>query len=694
MGYDRAMASPPTMEQIFGMAVGHFHAGRLAEAQALCRQILARQAANAPALSMMGMIEMRLGRIENAIELLRQAIALQPDNSDAHGNLGIILTQADWLDQAIIAFERAVALAPNSAAHHSNLGNVLTETGQLDRAIAAYQRAVSIQPRTPEFHHRLGVALRLAGRCDEALVATRQAIALNPDYAEAFNALGSVLVEEGLLTEAAAAYQKAIALQPGVPGYHSNLGRVFCKGLKFDDAVAMARRAIALQPDFPEAHRLLGDALREQGLADQAMQAYEAALAREPDHAKTLSNRAFTMLYQPGRDSAALLEAARLWAVRCADPLRASDSSFPNDRSPGRRLRVGYVSPDFRRHAVASFLLPLLRQHDPDRFEVICYSSVEKPDEVTAQLRKHATGWHDVVRLSDDRLAARIREDRIDILVDLAQHTAGNRLPAFARKPAPVQVTWLGYPGTTGLAAMDYRLTDPHLDAEGTDAFYVERSVRLPHCFWCYQPPEGTPDVSELAALAGGGITFGCLNTFRKVNPPVLLAWCALLRRMPRARLLLHAHRGSHRQRARDLLIAGGIDPARLEWIDPVSVGAYFHLYHRIDIALDPFPFTGGTTTCDALWMGVPVIGMAGRTAVGRASLSILTNAGLPEWVADNVEQYIDLAASLADDRDRLRELRRNLRARVAQSPLMDAPRFAREVEEAYIQMWQGWCDA
>lgn len=681
------------MEQLFRKAVGHFQAGQLAEAQELSRRILASHANSVPALSLMGMIQMRLGQIDSAIALLRRAVSLQPGDAGAQGNLGIVLSQANRLGEAIIAFERAVALDPNAAAHHSNLGNVLSETGKFDQAIAAHARAVKLQSRSPEFHYRLGVALRRAGRFEEALVATQRAISLNGNYAEAYNALGTTLVELGLLNEAAAAYQQAIAIQPNVPGYHTNLGRVYRKLFKFDDSVAEAHRAIVLQPDFSEGYRLLGDALREQGLVDQSMCAYDQALAYEPDHAATLSNRAFTMLYQPGRDSADLLGAARLWATRCADRLRPSKLSFANDRSKERRLRVGYVSPDFRRHAAASFLLPLLRHHDPDRFEVICYSSVKKPDEVTAQLRRQAAGWQDVARWSDDQLAARIREDHIDILVDLAQHTAGNRLLAFARKPAPVQVTWLGYPGTTGLAAMDYRLTDPHLDPPGTDSFYTEQSIRLPRCFWCYEPPKGTPDVSELPSLTGGEITFGCLNTFRKVNPQVLEAWCALLRRVPRSRLLLHAHPGSHRERAEAQLAAGGIDPARLEWSGQISVEDYFRLYHRIDIALDPFPFTGGTTTCDALWMGVPVIGIAGATAVGRASLSVLTNAGLAEWVADHLDQYIDLAARLANDPDRLRDLRRTLRPRVAQSPLMDGARFARNVEDAYTMMWQRWCE-
>lgn len=664
----------------------HYGSARLQDAQALCQQILSGQPAFVPALCMMGMIEMRLGRMESALELLRQAVALQPGYADAHGNLGIVLTQAKRLDEAIAAFERAVYLAPGVASHYSNLANVLTETESFKRAIDAYRKAIAIDPRPAGVYYRLSVALRKAGHYDQAVAAARHAILLNPNHAESYNTLGSALVEQELLSEAANAYQKAIALQPNVPGFYSNLGRVYHKQRNYDDAVALARRSIAMKTDFAEAYRLLGDALREQGRIDEAMDAYEQSLKIEPDHSETLGNRAFTMLYQPGRDSAAQLEAARLWASRCADHLQPIETSADDHRPPGQRLRIGYVSADFRRHAAASFLLPLLRNHDGQRFDVVCYSSVRQPDAITAQMRQLAADWRDVLHLSDGELAEQIRADRVDILVDLSQHTSGKRLLAFARKPAPVQVAWLGYPGTTGLRTMDYRLTDPHLDPPGTDSFYTERSLRLPHCFWCYEPP-CSPEVSELPARADSPITFGCLNTFRKINPPVLRAWCQLLRRVPNARLLLHAGQGSHRQRMLDLLRDNGVDPARLDFVEQAPTEDYFRLYNRIDIALDPFPFAGGTTTCDALWMGVPVIAKVGQTAVGRSSLSILTNIGLAELAASEIEQYIELAAALAGDRDRLRDLRQTLRERMRQSLLMDAPRFARDMEAAYFHM-------
>jgi predicted O-linked N-acetylglucosamine transferase (SPINDLY family) len=366
-----------------------------------------------------------------------------------------------------------------------------------------------------------------------------------------------------------------------------------------------------------------------------------------------------------------------------------------NDCSPDRRLRIGYVSPDFRSHPVGTFLLPLLESHDHQGFEIFCYSSVRVPDAITARCRAQADVWRDALGMSDEQLAGAIRDDRIDVLVDLTMHMADNRLLVFARKPAPVQVTYLAYCGTTGLAAMDYRLTDPYLDPPGRDEpFYCERSVRLPETYWCYRPVIETSPAETLPASGTGQIVFGSLNNFCKVSDASLAAWSRLLQAVPGSRLLLHAHAGSHRQRVCTLLAGQGVAAERLELIDFLPAGDYFDVYRRIDVALDPFPYGGGTTTCDALWMGVPVVSLAGATAVGRGGLSILSNVGLPDLVARDPGEYVEIAARLAGDLPRLRELRAALRDRMRKSPLMDAPRFARNVEAAYRRMWKEWCAA
>jgi predicted O-linked N-acetylglucosamine transferase (SPINDLY family) len=387
------------------------------------------------------------------------------------------------------------------------------------------------------------------------------------------------------------------------------------------------------------------------------------------------------------------------WEQTYARPLEAQIEAHTNDRSQDRtstrsvesRLRVGYVSPDWREHPIGRFMLPLLSNHDHERFEIFCYSDLARPDALTKRLRDLADVWRDTAGLPDDRVARLIRADRIDILVDLTMHMAGSRLLTFARKPAPVQVTYLAYCGTTGLPTIDYRLTDPYLDPPGSDErFYSEWSVRL-RSYWCYEPLDGAPDVQLPPAQLAARVTFGCLNNFCKVSPESLATWCRLLRALPSSRLLLHAAEGVHRERLRKRAAAEGIEPQRIEFVGTFPVAKYLEQYHRIDIALDPFPYPGGTTSCDALWMGVPVVTLPGVTAISRGGLSILSNLELPELVAASPDEYVRIAAELAANLPRLADLRATLRERMRISPLMDAPGFARDIEAAYRRMWQEW---
>jgi protein O-GlcNAc transferase len=353
------------------------------------------------------------------------------------------------------------------------------------------------------------------------------------------------------------------------------------------------------------------------------------------------------------------------------------------EAGPGRKLRVGYVSADFKRHSLAYFIEPLLANHDRDRFEVYCYSNTRKTDEVTDQLRNHVSQWRDITAVSDEAAAGLIGQDGIDILVDLSGHTAGSRLLVFARKPAPVQLTFLGYPNTTGLATMDYRISDGYMDPPGiADAFYTEQLLRMPHSLWCYRPPAPTPDVNPLPALQLGATTFGSLHSFTKLNRTVIDLWARILARAPDSQLLLAgAPAGETGTRLRERFAAHGVDAARVHLIGKVNFDDYLKLYHRIDIALDAFPYTGGTTTCESLWMGVPVVTLAGTYAVARAGVSLLTSAGLTELIADSPERYVEIAVDLAHDTHRLVGLRGSLRERMQRSPLMDETAYTRAFE-------------
>ncbi len=431
------------------------------------------------------------------------------------------------------------------------------------------------------------------------------------------------------------------------------------------------------------------------GRSAEALEHYRQAVELEPNNAAFHGNLLYLLNYLPSYDAASLFAEHRAWARRHADPLLDTAAPHANDRTAGRRLRVGYVSPNFRAQAVNFFVEPILREHDRRQCEVVCYSDVARPDSVTARLRGYADHWRDVLGQSDEQLSELVRNDRIDILVDLTGHMgSGGRLLAFARKPAPIQVTYIGYQNTTGMLAMDYRLTDDYADPPGlTDAFHTERLVRLPRTFFCYQPVSDAPPVGSLPATTSGHVTFASINNFNKITPAVLNTWAAILRRLPDSRLLVRADMTDS---VRDYLIATlaghGVPATRLELVNRLPHHEYLRLIDRVDIALDPFPFNGHTTTCDCLWQGVPVVTLSGTTYASRFGGSGLVTLGLEDLIAHTPEEYIEIAARLAGDRDRLAGLRAGLRPQMAASPLMDFAGFTRNLEAEYRRMWDAWC--
>jgi predicted O-linked N-acetylglucosamine transferase (SPINDLY family) len=701
--------------------------GRIDIAADLIRQSIAHNPNSAEAHSNLGNILRAKGQVHEAMAAYRRAVALKPDFADAHNNLGNALKDNGQIDEAISAYRQAIARKPNFPEAYNNLANALMDKGQLDEAIAACRQAIALKPDFPEAYNLFGNALKDKGQLDQSIAAFRQAVALKSDFPEACNNLGNALMDKGRLDEAIASFRQAIALRsdyaeaysnlgnalngngqideaitifrrgiclnPRLPGAHSNLANALMDKGQLDEAIAACRQAIALDPKLSEAYNSLGSMMKSAGQLTEAIAAFRQAIALKSIYLEAHSNLLLTLHYDPDNDVRRISQENRLWNRQYAEPLKQYIQPHANDRSPERKLRIGYVSPDLREHSVGRFLLPLLANHDKSQVEVFAYAQVLVPDAMTGRLRSHADAWRSIVGLSDAQAADLIRQDQIDILIDLAMHTANNRLLVFARKPAPVQATYLAYCSTTGLETIDYRLSDPCLDPPGQDeSCYSERTIRLPESYWCYEPTLPTPEVGPLPAAAAGSITFGCLNNFCKVSEPVLAAWAALLREMPNSRLLLHAHEGSHRERLQQRLQREGIEPTRVRFAGMKPVREYFDLYSQIDIALDTFPYCGGTTTCDALWMGVPVVSLIGKTAVGRAGLSILSNIGLPELVARSEDEYVRIATELASDLPRLSELRSTLRQRMQQSPLMDAPRFARNVEAAYRQMWRNWC--
>ena len=624
------------------------------------------------------------GRLDEAEVAYRKLLAAGHEHPELHHYFGVLLHHRGRSLEALAPLQRAIALNPSQPRFYTNAVAPMLALGRFDEAINACQKALALNPNNADTHYQLGVAHRMKGEFSIAIECYRKAVSLDPKHAPAWNALGLRLKDQGEPQEAMRCYEQALQINPRFADAHNNMGLLLKGAGYLDQAVSSFQAALSIQPGNAEVHANLGSLLKDMGDIDGALAETRLALQLKANP-QFASNLLYTMLFDERIDPTTLCESHREWARQFAPE---ADRVELRDSAPNRRLRVGYLSPDFRDHPIGRFMLPLLSHHDKSAFEVSCYSDVVRPDAMTERLSRNVHRWHDTRALNDDSLRHLIRDDRIDILIDLTMHMESNRMGVFARRATPVQATYLAYAGTTGVPAMDYRLTDPILDPPGEhDSFYTERSVYL-KSYWCYSAPCSAPDCSALPAPTSGSVTFGSLNNFCKITPSTRQAWIEILRRTPNARLLIHARYGSHRQQLLDRFAAAGINPDRIEFAGIHSAAEYFQVYRRIDIALDPFPYPGGTTTCDALWMGVPVITLPGRSGISRGGLSILSQLGLTDWAAREVSDYVKIAIELASDLPLLRDHRRTLRARMLASPLMDARGFAADFESALRRMW------
>jgi predicted O-linked N-acetylglucosamine transferase (SPINDLY family) len=672
----------------------HHESGRLDMAEQIYREILRVEPGHADALCLLGVLAGQSGKYQQAVELLGEALRAR-DHPVVHLNLGGAYIGLGNSQEAIACYHRALKLQPEYAEAYYGLGRAQLALRRLDEAAASFRRAVQLKPDYAEAHFSLGNVLADKGAQAEAAACYRQTLQLRPQYVQALNNLGTTQLNEGKPKEAVASYQRALQIKPDYVEALANLGLAWRNLGQADEATACLRQVLSLKPDHAAALNNLGNVLKEKGELAEALACYRQAVQCRPDYVEADSNVLTTLHFCPGYDSAAIYQECCRWNQQHAKPLAAQARPHGNDRSAERRLRVGYVSPDFRDHVVGRHVWPLLSHHNPAEFEVILYADLARADWMTDRFRERAQGLHNITGWTNDRVAEQIRADRIDILLDLALHMASNRLLVFARKAAPVQVTFAGYPGTTGLAAMDYRLTDPYLDPPGMfDRWYSEESYRLPNSFWCYDPLTSEPVVSELPALKKGHLTFGCFNNFCKVNVPMLRIWAKVLRAQPRSRLILQTPEGKHRGETARVLQEEGIAADRLTFVANRTRLRYLELYQRIDVGLDTLPYNGHTTSLDSAWMGVPVVTLVGQTVVGRAGFSQLSNLNLPELIAYNPEQFVQAASALTSDLGRLASLRGSLRERMQASPLMDAPRFALDIEAAYRAMWRRWCAA
>jgi predicted O-linked N-acetylglucosamine transferase (SPINDLY family) len=574
------------------------------------------------------------------------------------------------------------------------LSALLLEQGRNEEAARLLRRALSDRPGEAVLHANLGEALRRLGEIASATTSLRRAIALQPALAEAHYTLGLVMSSIQHPEDAIEAYRRAVLLKPGLLAAHRMLA-VTLRDLERVDEAGMAwARALELDSTCAEGHDGLGAVLLQQGRIDDAIESFRKAIACDATHRAAHSHLVYALGLDPRADAPSILAEAIRWSERHTAHLASERLTHGNDRSPGRRLRVGYLSPDFRNHSHSLFLLPLFEHHDRTAVEVFAYSLVRHPDEFTERTRTLVDHFREVSAASDAELVAAIRGDGIDVLFDVTMHLAENRLCALARKPAPIQIAWLAYPGTTGLDAIDYRITDVFLDPPHADTAraYSERSLSLPETFWCYDPFDRQTAVAALPALDNGHVTFGCLNNFNRTNDEVFALWSRVLREVDGSRMVVFAWPGESRQRALDAFARGGIAAERLDFVGFRPRSEYFHVYDRIDVCLDTVPHNAGTTSLDAFWMGVPVVTLVGHTAVGRMGLSFASNLELPALVARTPEEYVELSRRLVGDLPRLAVLRAELRARMQRSPLMNPARFARNLESAIRSAWMKWC--
>ncbi len=625
----------------------------------------------------------RLGRAEKTLLEIEDA---HPGIPDVLHLLGAIALQTDRPDLALKHLENAAAAAPKSPELLTLLGSALRGTGKVDEAIEVLEKAHALAPDRPDVLYTLGNALMNANRLDRAVSRFARAVALAPDYADAHYNLARALRGLGRMEDARGHYEKAVELNPDQADALNGLGATLNDLNRPDEALPCLLRAVKLAPGFADAHGNLANTHTEIGDTETAIRHLQEAQRLNPNDPRTGSNLIMGKSYSPDYGPEDILAEARRWNESHAKPLRHLIRPHTNTPDPERRLKVGYVSADFRRHPVGYFFEGALAAHDKNGFEIFCYANSPATDDVTDRFRGHADHWRDITGLDDDDAARMVRADAIDILIDLTGHTGNGRLALFARKPAPVQATGGGIFCTSGLDAMDYILTDRFETPEGYDGYYSETVRRLPNGYVCYTPPDYAAAVSDLPATATGFITFGCFNTLAKISADAVALWSQVLDAVPGSKLLLRTHAlksPAARERFGD---------NRFIFKEGLPHKDLLKAYGGIDIALDPSPYSGGLTTVEALWMGVPVVTLSGKTFASRHSTSHLSNVGLTELITDSPEEYVSAAAELAGDLSRLADLRAGLRRRMSASPLCDANRFARDLETAYRGMWRTWC--
>ena len=641
--------------------------------------------------SNLGNTFLHLGKCKEAVLSYNQAIALKPDYAQAHFSLGNALAGLNLFEEAIASYKKALKINNGYVDAYYNLGNILQNLGRYQEAETNYKKAINLNPKLPQVHNNLGNTLTELGRLEEAKASYNQAVTINPSYGNAHNNLGNTLKALGLLEEAEISFRNAIAIIPDNHEVHYNLGILFKERGELNKAEASYNNAIALKPDYVDAYYNLGNTLQELGLWKDADESYNKAIVIKPDFTLAYNNKICGLNYSSQWSIQTIYQQHLEFEKQFGGLKTRKSLDTLINKSSNNKLRIGYVSGDFKKHSITYFFEPLLEYHSANKVEIFCYYNDNKIDEVTKRLIDNSDHWRSIYDISDEDLFTLVRDDKIDILVDLSGHTAKNRLLLFAMKPAPIQVSWLGYPNTTGLSAIDYRFTDISADPLGeADELHSETLLRLPNGFLCYKGNKEAYVNNSLPHEKCGHITFGSFNNFSKLTPEVIKVWSSILHAVPKSRLILKSSQlNRNSERNLELFKKEGVSKKQIKLYDKTpSMAEHLKLYNSIDIGLDPFPYNGTTTTCDALWMGVPVITLLGDRHASRVGASILTNIGLSDFIAQDVDGYINLAIKMTTNINYLQGIRQGLRDKMVSSPLCNAPAFANDIENAYKAIW------
>ncbi|MBL8835465.1 MAG: tetratricopeptide repeat protein [Alphaproteobacteria bacterium] len=683
----------PALQPILQAALADHQAGRLDAAAAGYARLLARDPDDLNAIYLSGMVALQRRDFATAHANIARAVAAKPDHADLQNNLGEALRGLSRYAEAEAAYRRALAVAPDHAGAIGNLAIVLRQRDDLAAAHDGFRRAIELEPMRADHHSNLAGLLISRGRFAEAEQCYRRALALDPQHARAMAGLGDMLRRAGRAEEARTLLRRAHALAPDDPAVLGAVADLDFNDGRTAEAEALCREALRRQPDDADCLTILAAIAARRGETETAVAHVEQlaeALAGGSPRVQAFAGgaRLFYLQYSSRIDAAALARAHFDWAARHAPPGRATSPAIA-DRDPARRLKIGFVSPDFRAHPVAIFLEPVLAALDRGAVSVACYSDVPRPDDTTARLRALADVWRPTLGATDAEVAAQVEADRIDILIDLAGHTADNRLLVFAARPAPVQATWLGYPGTTGLRAIDWRISDAVCDPPEDDVLSAERLLRLPG-FHCYVAPADAP--APTARPLEQALTFGSFNNVMKISDDCAALFARTLAAVPDSQLLLKSSIAVDEDTRRlhvERIARHGVDPARIAFAPRIEAqSGHLSAYGAVDVALDTFPYNGTTTTCEALWMGVPVLTLKGDRHAARVGASLLGQVGLDEFVATGAADFVDRAARWAGRRAALADVRAGLRARMAASALCDPAGFARRLEAALRAMW------